>query len=50
MDIEEEIRNILCEIGKEVKLHKLKDGNFIIDIDYDKYVKELLDLLNQDNS
>jgi hypothetical protein len=45
MGIEEKIKNILFEIGKEIKIHKLIDGNLIIDIDYDKYVKQILDLL-----
>ena len=45
MNIENEIRNILFEIGKEVKIHKLIDGNFIIDINYEKYVKKIMDLI-----
>jgi hypothetical protein len=45
MDLEKEIRNILFEIGKDVKIHKLIDGNLIVDIDYEKYVQQILDLI-----
>jgi len=45
MDLEKEIRDILFEIGKDIKLHKLLDGNLIVDIDYEKYVKQILDLI-----
>jgi len=50
MNLEIEIRNILFEIGKDIKLHKLLDGNLIVDIDYEKYVKQILNLLDQNNS
>jgi len=45
MDLEKEIKNILFEIGKDIKIHKLIDGNLIIDIDYEKYVKQIIDLI-----
>jgi len=45
MELEEKIKSILFEIGKDVKIHKLIDGNLIIDIDYDKYVKEIIKLI-----
>lgn len=44
MDIEEELKKILFNIGKEVKIHKLIDGNLILDIDYDKYTLEIMEL------
>lgn len=43
MSIEKEIRSILFEIGKDIKIHKLVDGNLIIDIEYEKYVKDIMD-------
>lgn len=46
MNIEDQIRNILFEIGKDVKIHKLIDGNLIIDIDYEKYVQQICNILN----
>lgn len=45
MSLEDNIRNILFEIGKDVKIHKLIDGNLIIDIDYEKYVNQILDAI-----
>jgi hypothetical protein len=50
MNIEDKIKNILFEIGKEIKIHKLIDGNFIIEIDYDKYAKEIVDLINKEQN
>jgi hypothetical protein len=47
MSLEDDIKNILFEIGKDVKIHKLIDGNLIIDIDYDKYVVQILNALNK---
>ena len=47
MSLEDDIKSILFEIGKEVKIHKLIDGNLIIDIDYDKYVNAIIDLINK---
>ena len=43
MSLEDDIRSILFEIGKDVKIHKLIDGNLIIDIDYEKYVSQIID-------
>lgn len=45
MNLEFEIKNILFEIGKEIKVHSLQDGNLIIEIDYDKYAMEIMELL-----
>lgn len=46
MSLEQSIKDILFEIGKEIKIHKLIDGNLIVEMDYDKYTKQLLDLLD----
>jgi hypothetical protein len=47
MNLENEIKNILFEIGKEIKVHKLIDGNLIIEIDYDKYTIDLMELMTK---
>lgn len=47
MSIEDQIRSILFEIGKDIKVHKLIDGNLIIDIDYEKYVNAIIDIINK---
>lgn len=50
MSLEDDIRNILFEIGKDVKIHKLIDGNLIIDIDYEKYINQILNAISQKDS
>lgn len=47
MSLEHKIKDILFEIGKEVKIHKLIDGNLIIEIDYDKYTNQIISLFEQ---
>jgi hypothetical protein len=47
MNLETEIKNILFEIGKEIKVHKLIDDNLIIEIDYDKYTIALMELMTK---
>lgn len=45
INLENGIKNILFEIGKDIKIHKLIDGNLIIEIDYDKYTVEIMELI-----
>ena len=47
MNLENEIKNILFEIGKEIQIHKLIDGNLIIEIDYDKYTIQIMELMTK---
>lgn len=42
MSLEESIREILFNIGKEIKLLKIDDDNIVISLDYDKYVEQIL--------
>lgn len=42
MNREEQIRDILFDLGKNIKLHKITNDNFIFEIDYEKYVKLIL--------
>jgi len=44
MNLEESIKDILFDIGKEITIHKLQDGNLILEIDYDKYTIALMEL------
>ena len=48
--LEKEIENILFEIGKEIRIHKLEEGKFIIEIDYEKYVSQILSLIKLGDS
>ena len=47
MNLESKIKEILFEIGKDIKIHKLIDGNLIVEIDYEKYTNELVTLFWQ---
>jgi hypothetical protein len=47
MDLEKNIKDILFNIGKEIQIHKLIDGNLIIEIDYDKYTIEIMELFKK---
>ena len=46
-NLENSIKEILFNIGKEIKVHKLIDGNLILDIDYDKYCNEIINIFNK---
>jgi hypothetical protein len=46
-ELEYEIKAILFEIGKDLKVHKLIDGNLIVEIDYDKYTIEIMELFTK---
>lgn len=48
MELEEKIREILFNIGKEIKIHTI-GKDMVIEIDYDKYVAELIDCYNSFN-
>lgn len=43
-EIENRLRDILFQIGKDIKIHKVDNDNMIIEIDYDKYVTEIIKL------
>ena len=47
MDIEKEVREIVFQIGKEIKIHKIDSDNSIIEIDYDKYINAIIDIINK---
>jgi hypothetical protein len=47
MTLENDIKEILFKIGKEVKIHKIDKINMILEIDYDKYTKEIIELINK---
>lgn len=47
MDIKQKIDQILFELGKQIKIHKIDSENTIIEIDYNRYSKEILDLFEE---
>jgi hypothetical protein len=45
MHLEDQIRSVLFNIGKEIEIIKIDNENTIISIDYEKYVAELKSIL-----
>ena len=48
MNLEKEIKAILFSIGQEIILHKIDSENIIIEIDYDKYTADIMDIIIDD--
>ena len=44
--LKKEIESILFQIGKDIKIHKIDNQNSLIEIDYDKYLNEIVKLIN----
>lgn len=48
MELEDKLRSILFDIGKEIKIHTI-GKDMIIEIDYEKYVEQLIECYNSMN-
>lgn len=48
--MQDKIKNILFEIGKDIKIHKIDNDNMVLEIDYDKYVILIQDLIQEEIS
>ncbi len=46
-ELEEGIKSILFKIGRELTIHELDDSNAIIEINYDKYTVEIMELFKK---
>jgi len=44
MSLENDIKDILFKIGQEVIIHKIDSDNTILEIDYDKFTVEIMEL------
>lgn len=49
MSLEDKIKEVLFNIGKEIKVHKMPNGHLILDIDYDKYVSKIIEVIKEEN-
>jgi hypothetical protein len=47
MEIKDQIELVLLDIGKSIKIHSIDKDNTIIEIDYNKYVDELVHIFNE---
>lgn len=45
MNFEDQIREVLFQIGRELKVHRLDNDNMILEIDYEKYVEQIKQIL-----
>jgi len=48
MNLEQGIKDIIFSIGRDIKIHKFTEDNLIIEIDYEKYTNQILDLIKND--
>jgi hypothetical protein len=46
-NLEDEIKSILLDIGQDMKIHRLDNENYIIDIDYNKYTIKIMELFKE---
>lgn len=45
--MEQKIKDILFELVGQSKLHPITKTNFILEVDYEKYTKEILDVFTE---
>jgi hypothetical protein len=43
--MEEELRQILFELGTSIKIHKIDSNNSVLEIDYEQYVQKIMQLV-----
>ena len=46
-NLEQEIKEILLNIGKDIKIHKMDSESYIIDMDYDIYTIKIMELFKE---
>lgn len=47
-ELREELSQVLFKIGQELKVHKLDADNLIVEIDYNKYLDQIIELFNKE--
>jgi len=47
MSLENDIKNILLEVGQTIKIHKIDANNTAIELDYDIHTIKLLELFKK---
>jgi len=45
--LENKIKEILLDIGKDIKIHKLDNDSYIVDMDYDIYTIKIMELFKE---
>ena len=44
-ELREELSQVLFKIGQELKVHKIDADNLIVEIDYNKYLDDILNII-----
>ena len=47
MSLENDIKNILLEVGQTIKIHTIDANNTAIELDYDRHTIKLLELFKK---
>ena len=47
MSLENDIKNILLEVGQSIKIHTIDANNTAIELDYDRHTIKLLELFKK---
>lgn len=45
MTVDEQIKQVLFNMSREFKIHRIDSDNMILEIDYDKYVSQIMQIL-----
>jgi hypothetical protein len=45
--LENSVKSILLDIGQDLKVHKLDNDSYVIDIEYDKYTIKIMELFKE---
>ena len=46
-NLEQGIKEILLDIGKDIKIHKMDNESYIIDMNYDIYTIKIMELFKE---
>ena len=46
-NLEQEIKEILLNIGNDIRIHKMDNESYIIDMDYDIYTIKIMELFKE---
>lgn len=48
VSLDDKIRSILFDIGKDIKIHTIDKNNMVIEIDYEKYVLAIRQIIQEE--
>lgn len=46
MSLEDQIKEVMFNMVQDIKIHKIDDDNSVIELDYEKYVKLILGVID----